>query len=59
MNEGAKEVTGPIAVIHQFVDMPSQKAEYVDPVTSERVQVSIFRDLISDCRPVLFRESYI
>jgi len=41
MDDGAKEVTGPIAVIHQFVDMPSQKAEYLDPVTYKRVQVSI------------------
>jgi len=40
MDDGAQEVTGPIAVIHQFVDMPSQKAEYVDPVTLKRVQVS-------------------
>lgn len=39
MDDGAQEVTGPIAVIHQFVDMPSQKAEYVDPVTLKRVQV--------------------
>jgi hypothetical protein len=40
-DDGAEEVTGPISVIHQFVDMPSQKAEYVDPVTYKRVQVSI------------------
>jgi len=38
-DDGCQEITGPIAVIHQFVDMPSQKVEYFDPVTHKQVQV--------------------
>lgn len=31
--DGAQEVTGPLRVVHQFVDMPTQQAEYLDPVS--------------------------
>ena len=40
-DDGAQEVTGSIGVIHQFVDMPSQKVEHLDPVTNKPVKVSI------------------
>jgi hypothetical protein len=50
MDDGAQEITGPIAVIHQFVDMPSQKVEYVDPLTYKRVEVSIEMFRGSDIR---------
>ncbi|PNF17882.1 hypothetical protein B7P43_G02187 [Cryptotermes secundus] len=32
-DDAAEEVTGSLRVIHQFVDMPSQQAEYFDPVS--------------------------
>lgn len=38
-DDGAQEVTGSIRVIHQFVDMPSQRVEHLDPVTNKPVQV--------------------
>jgi hypothetical protein len=41
-NDGdAQEVEGSLGVVHQFVDMPSEEAEYFDPDTHASVKVSI------------------
>jgi hypothetical protein len=40
-DKDAQEVTGSLGVVHQFVDMPSQEAEYFDRVTQKPVSVSI------------------
>jgi hypothetical protein len=44
-DNAAQEVTGSLRVVHQFVDMPSQQAEYFDPVsrTSRLVSIEIFQ----------------
>jgi hypothetical protein len=39
--EAPEEVTGPLGVVHQFVDMPSQKAEFFDPISRTSGSVSI------------------
>ncbi|XP_049948668.1 neutral ceramidase-like isoform X1 [Schistocerca serialis cubense] len=38
-SSNAREVTGPIAFAHQWVDMPKQTAEYVDPETGATTTV--------------------
>jgi hypothetical protein len=40
-DDAAREVTGPLGVVHQFVDMPSQQAEYFDPISRTSRSVSI------------------
>lgn len=37
--EVAKEVTGPLKIIHQYVDMPKQKLNITDKATGEVTQV--------------------
>jgi hypothetical protein len=40
-DDTAQEVTGSLRVVHQYVDMPSQQAEYFDPISRTSRPVSI------------------
>jgi hypothetical protein len=44
-DDAVQEVTGSLGVVHQFVDMPAQQTEFLDPVsiTSRSVSIKVFQ----------------